>query len=170
MNKITIEITNFCPNSCKYCSSNIVNDIKDATFLSVEKILEILIKIQKEKNIIMFEQIIISGGEPLSHPNFYQILSLLRLYTKDVLVYSNMITHICFNANVIDNIYVESNLTISSDVDKIHILKRIEQGKEKKRPEVVYSKNFTQECNCYELVILSNGEITDSPCKKENKK
>jgi organic radical activating enzyme len=164
--KITIEVTNFCPNHCKYCSSNTVDSFSNALFLPVETILEKIKRIQAERDIVKFDQIILSGGEPLSHPNIYQIITLLHYYTDDIVLYSNLITHICFNGNVIDNIYVEENLTVSPDVNKIHILKRVEQGREKRRPEVVFSKNFTENCNCGELVIRPNGIIDKSPCNK----
>lgn len=86
MKEITFELTDYCPNHCNYCSSNITNDISKAIFLDIEFIRDFL----KEKQ---FDHIILSGGEPLSHPKFYEIYNLCTKHTKDVVVYSNLITH-----------------------------------------------------------------------------
>lgn len=97
LKEITFELTNYCPHSCKYCSSNITNKFNEAIFLYPTIIYNIL----KNKH---YDVIIISGGEPLSHPNFYNIIEKCKLHTNDVLVYTNTFSHICFNANVIDNV------------------------------------------------------------------
>jgi len=160
LKELTIEITNFCPNQCKYCSSNAIDRKEEATFLGINKIMEFL---EGKK----FEHIILSGGEPLSHPNFYEIYQLCRLHTKDVVVYSNLITHLIYNANVIDGVYLEANLTIPPETDKLHILRRVKQGREANRPEVHLSRNFKEDCFCDHRVITPSGKITDTPCRKK---
>jgi hypothetical protein len=113
-----------------------------------------------------FDRIILSGGEPLSHPDFYFIIMICKKHSNDVIVYSNLITHLVYNANVIDGVYLEANLTVLDDVDKIHILKRIQQGKEKNRPEIKFSSNWTKECDCDKRVMRPNGKLSLHPCNK----
>lgn len=160
MNEITIEITNYCPRQCEFCSSNAIQLYELAKFMDFETLRNIIIY-------KFFDIIHLSGGEPLAHPSFYKILQLCKKHAKDVIVHTNALTHICYNARVIDNIYVEANLTISPDVDKVHILKRVEQGREKTRPEVHFSGNWTQDCDCKQTVFKPDGSAVPSPCRKE---
>jgi molybdenum cofactor biosynthesis enzyme MoaA len=163
MKEITFELTNFCEERCKYCSSDTVIYIDSAKFLDMGVMTNFLYG-------KTFDRIHLSGGEPLAHPQFYQIVRLCQKYTKDVVIHTNLLTHIIFNANVIDNIYVEMNVSTSPDVNKVNILKRIEQGKERTRPEVHFSGNWTHECTeCDQPIILPNGTMVQSPCKKEQK-
>lgn len=159
----TFELTNYCPNTCKYCSSNTTTDINKAIFLDI-KIIE-----EKLKGKI-FEHIILSGGEPLAHPLFFQIYNLCKQHTNDVVVYSNLITHRVFNANVIDGVYLEANLTLPPEVDKVHILRRVKQGREINRPEVHLSHNYLENCSCNHRVIIPSGKEVLTPCNKDFKK
>lgn len=159
LDEITFEITDFCENNCKFCSS----DAKkyNASFLSITEINKYLVG-------CYYKQIHLSGGEPLSHPDFYHILKLCKSHSDDVIVHTNAIKHIAFNMNVIDNIYVEGYISVTNDVDKVHILKRVEQGKEKTRPEVKFSGNWLKDCsNCGHIVIRADGKQVKSPCDKE---
>lgn len=157
--EITFELTDYCPWNCNYCSSNATNIKDDAIFLDIEVIGTYL----KEKQ---FKHIILSGGEPLSHPKFYDIYNLCKLHTKDVIVYSNLITHRIYNANVIDGVYLEANITLLPETDKVHILRRVKQGKELNRPEVHLSRNYSEDCSCDHHVIRPDGSITLTPCNK----
>ncbi|MFA5731565.1 MAG: radical SAM protein [Acidithiobacillus sp.] len=159
MSEITFEITDYCPNKCKYCSSDAFNTNEQSHFMSFELFLNILGTRQ-------FDIIHLSGGEPLSNPDFYAILMTCYHHAKDVIVHTNALRHIAFNLGVIDNIYLEAYTTITTDVDKVHILKRIKQGREKKRPEVHFSKNWTEDCSCKHRVVKSDGTIVKSPCSK----
>jgi len=161
MSEITLEITNYCPHDCKFCSSNATTDLEEAIFLPVRKIREIL-------GDNKYDHIILSGGEPLSHPQFWDILQLCKQHTKDVVLYSNEITHLIYNPHVIDGVYLEANITITPETDKIHILKRVKQGREASRPEVHLSRNFCEECSCEHSVVRPTGKITRSPCDKWN--
>ena len=159
--ELTIEITNFCEENCKYCSSNSVDDMNEAIFLSLDKVKEII----RDNE---YERINISGGEPLSHPDFYIIYKYCKEHATDVMVNTNLLTHICYNSNIIDGIYIETNISMLPNVSKVHILKRVEQGKEAKRPEVVYSGNWTGDCaGCDNEVMKPDGSIVKSPCKKD---
>lgn len=159
MKELTIEITNYCPHECKYCSSKTTRN-RDAIFIDKSVVLRFLYKKR-------FDRINISGGEPLAHPDFYKILAWCKHAAKDVVVYTNALTHIRYNANVIDGIYLEANLTVLSNVKQVHILKRIQQGREKTRPEVHFSRNFTADCKCDHKILLPDGSIGKAPCNKE---
>jgi organic radical activating enzyme len=167
MNEITFEITDYCPNKCKYCSSDAIKNKDQAHFMSLETFHSIIGTRQ-------FDIIHLSGGEPLANPEFYYILDTCYHHAKDVIVHTNALRHIAFNLGVIDNVYLEAYATITTDVDKVHILKRVRQGKEKTRPEVHFSRNFTENCDqeniehceCNHRVIKWDGTIVRSPCKK----
>lgn len=159
MDEITFEITDYCPYECSYCSSKSIDDKDKAEYLKLEKIKDIL----EGKH---YEHIIISGGEPLSHPDFYEILKTCKEHSDDVIVYSNEIEHLIYNPNVIDSVYVEANLTITKETERVNILKRVKQGKEKKRPEIKFSKNWTENCSCEDRVVRPDGKITRHPCDK----
>lgn len=157
--EVTLELTNYCPHNCPYCSSDAVSDIKEAQYLPLGLIEGFLEGMR-------YEHIILSGGEPLAHPDFYAILQICRQHTDDVVVYSNAITHLIYNQGVIDGVYLEANLTVLPEVDKIHVLRRVKQGKEGNRPEVHLSRNFSEDCSCEHLVIRPNGKTGLQPCNK----
>lgn len=166
--EITFELTNYCPHNCKFCSSNAINNNhNDVIFIDLDTIQNIL-RGKKYKHIIL------SGGEPLSHPKFYQILNICKMHTDDVVIYSNAITHLIYNPHVIDGVYLEANITVTPETDKIHILRRVKQGREKNRPEVHLSNNHKSNCSCNKRVVRPNGEISKHPCDKwyttDNKK
>ena len=157
--EITLELTNYCPHGCKYCSTKATDNFNEAYWLSIEAIQGIL----EGK---WFDHIILSGGEPLAHSNFYYIFKLCEKHTDDVVVYSNLIRHRVYNAGVIDGVYLEANLTVTPETDKIHILRRVKQGREANRPEVHLSRNHTQECSCDHRVLRYDGKLVRTPCDK----
>ena len=159
MEEITFELTNYCPHTCRFCSTNVTDSTSNADFLSLEQIRETL-------DGKTFKHIILSGGEPLAHPNFYEILLLCKEHTQDVVVYSNAITHLIYNPHVIDGVYLEANITVTPETDKIHILRRVKQGKEANRPEVHLSRNHFEDCSCNHRIVRANGEIGRTPCDK----
>lgn len=159
MNEITFEITDYCPNKCKYCSSNAIHKKNESHYMCFDHFLKLL-GTQK------YDIIHLSGGEPLSNPDFYAILTTCYNHAKDVIVHTNALKHIAFNTNVIDNIYVEAYVTIADEVDKVHIVKRVKQGREMTRPEVHFSRNFTEQCQCNHRIIKWDGTKVKSPCNK----
>lgn len=166
-NEITIELTNFCPFDCDYCSSDSINVIHDKNvwFQSIKDVKNIL----EDKH---FKYIILSGGEPLCHPNFYWIWKECKEHCDDLIIYTNLLTHIIFNPNIIDGITKECNLNVNSDIDKIHILKRVSQGRQKRRPETHFSKNWGNKCDedeCNKFVVRKNGKMFKAPCDKYSK-
>jgi len=160
MEEITFEITDYCPHGCKYCSSNTTTIFVKANFINKNIILRYL----HNKR---FDRINISGGEPLAHPHFYKIYNWCKNASDDVVVYSNLITHRIYNANVIDGVYLEANITLLPEVDKVHILRRVKQGRELNRPEVHLSRNYKEDCNCDHRIMTPKGDIVLRPCNKK---
>lgn len=164
----TYELTNWCPHDCPFCSSDATKDHNKATWLLLIDFLNDLERVT-EGGTKPLERINLSGGEPMAHPDFYKMLIMARKYAKDVVVYTNALTHIRFNAHVIDHVRVEANLTVAPGVDRVRILKRVEQGREATRPEVKLSRNWTEDCTCDHRVIRPNGQEVRSPCDKWSK-
>lgn len=158
--EITFELTNYCEHHCMYCSSETVDEIKNATFIEIGEV-------EKRLKGKRFKRVILSGGEPLAHPEFYKIFCLCRFHTNDVVVYTNLLRHVAYNVNVHDGIYVEAALNISPEVSKVRVLRRIAQGREVQRPEVSVSRNFSENCKCENMVVKPNGEVAPSPCRKK---
>ena len=94
--EVTIEITKFCPNKCKYCSTNASAAGEHLSFKDINKI----------------TRINISGGEPLAHPDFYKILQTCYGFTNNVWVYTNALKQIIYNTDVIDEIEVHANVCL----------------------------------------------------------
>ncbi len=158
--EITFELTNFCRENCRYCSSDTTDRVEDATWLSIAEV-------RRHLKGRLFEHIILSGGEPLAHPEFYAIHALCEGFTNDVVVYSNLITHRIYNAGVIDGVYLEAKLTVTPETQQIGVLKRIEQGRETRRPQVTFSRNHDGPCDCIHRVIRPDGRVGSAPCSKE---
>lgn len=164
MTEHTFYITDRCPHECSYCSSRAKKD--GIQFLQIGTIQNYL-----EHNTL--DIINISGGEPLAHPDFYQILEMCKAHVKPrnglVWVYTNAFQGIMFNANVINEVKVHANLTVTDDVEQIHVLKRVAQGREADRPKVSFSCNWEGKCNadCGHKVTMPDGSVHPAPCKKE---
>jgi len=176
--EVTLEITQFCPFECDYCSSNASVNGKHLPYETIRKFL----LSQKPNNIT---RINVSGGEPVAHPQFYDILQLCYTYTEDVRIYTNMIRHILFNSDIIDEVKTEANVCvvagrtvfIPENVDTVHLLKLVHQGRAKNLPKtnIIVSNNFKGDCNhncqnCQNILLQADGKTVDSPCKKEYNK
>jgi len=165
--ELTLELTNYCPNDCDYCSSNATQNKEEAYWLTLEQV-KLLVTIRESES--LYDIIHLSGGEPLAHPDFYDILEFCKQYTKTVVVHSNAIKNIAFNPNVIDGIYVEAYLNVPETTDKIHVLKRVKQGRELQKPEVHLSCNWqknSEECDrCNHNVLRYDGIKVKAPCQK----
>ncbi len=163
MKEITIELTDYCPHNCKFCSSNTTQNREGAAFISVKQVQEAL-----DRGDGLYDLIILSGGEPLAHPQFYPILLLCKARSRSVMVYTNALERIAYNAHVLDGIYVEAAITVSDAVHRVRLLKRVVQGRERTRPEVAFSRNFDGLCaECEHPVVKPTGELAQSPCHKE---
>jgi len=86
-----------------------------------------------------------------------------------------------FNSDVIREVKVEANVCIiqgndvyiPKNVDRVHLLKLINQGRAKDYPKqkVTVSSNFVEECNrkcssCNHILLQADGQIVEAPCKK----
>lgn len=165
--EITFELTDYCPHNCGFCSTD-ANKEK-ATFLDIE----IIIKMLKDN---YFEKINISGGEPLAHPDIYRILTLCNAHLTEngvVVLYSNMIQAIAYNATVLPGgVRVICNLPVLENIDEIHVLKMVEQGRARNGgPRFHNSKNFgncnNDTCDCNHTVVIPSGKLAKSPCRKD---
>ncbi len=160
MAEITFELTNHCPHECKFCSSmagpnkNILLDISH---------------IKKHLDGQFFDIINLSGGEPIAHPQLWVIVNLCREHLTslgELWIYTNAFDGIRYNAHVRDRIKIHANVTIHSDTDAVHILKRQNHGREATRPEVKISGGECKTCD--HMVIRPNGDV-EKPCGKSNK-
>jgi organic radical activating enzyme len=173
MVEVTIEITQYCPYECDYCSTNASPEGKHLSYKIIKDFLN------NQKNIT---RINISGGEPLAHPDFYKILMFCYSITNDVRIYTNVIKHILFNSDIIKEIKVDANVCvvpgrkiyIPKNVNKVHLLKLVHHGRAKKlsKQEVIVSHNFGSDCShkceeCKNILLQADGKIVESPCKKD---
>ena len=174
--EVTIEITDYCPNSCDYCSTNAGPD--SANELSVAEVVRFLDDVCRKYYV---NRINISGGEPLSHPNFYAILNICKSHTDNVWIYTNAVTQIMYNTDIVKEIKVEANVClvpgkssyIPRNADKVHLLQLVSQGRAKdmKPANLKASGNISKsECrscvDCKHILLQANREIVDAPCKK----
>ena len=161
MSELTLELTNYCLEDCRFCSSSAIKDFESATMLKPWQARQML----REKR---YDIINISGGEPLSSPHFWTILQECKKHAKVVRVYTNALTNIVYNAHVIDGIYLQANITVTPETDSVHILRRVKQGREAGRPDVHLSCNHSAECEgtCDHHVIRPDGSISKTPCAK----
>jgi len=167
MRERTYELTSYCPHTCPYCSSMATQDTEDATWLDFEVFQRDLDE-QTEGGTVLMDRVTLSGGEPLAHPEFYKFLTTAQAHARDVVVYTNALKHIMFNPTVIDHVRVEANLTISPGVERVRILKRVEQGREATRPEVSLSRNWTEARSCDHRVVRPDGTVVLGPCDKRS--
>lgn len=161
----TIDITSYCEHNCEYCSTNAT---KNGKHLPIEQVSNFIEYIKDD------DTINIAGGEPLAHPKFWDILQLCKSKTKNVWVYTNALEQIKYNTDIIKEIKVEANICLTpgkyvyipKNVNKIHLLKLIPQGRAKNMssPIVKLSGDNCDKCN--HTVLQANGEIVSAPCKK----
>lgn len=171
--EVTIEITQFCPCQCVYCSTNATPEGKP---LNKETIFGFLKSLEDP-----IDRINISGGEPVSHPDFYEILTYCNTISPIVCVYTNAFQRIMFNPDIRPEVEVEANVCIVPGKDvyipkkahKIHILKLVPKGRAKDMEETLIpiscSGNFGRRIceSCNNILLQSDGKIVKSPCEKE---
>jgi len=174
MTEITLEITKYCENGCSFCSTDASVRGEHLPYDTIFKFLD------KEHNNKDIDRINISGGEPLSHPDFYKILRLCKELTDNVWVYTNALDKIIVNSRVVKKVTVHSNVCVvpgeiyipgPDEVDQVHLLKLVKQGRAKDYPDlnISVSRNFydPQHCDkCNHIYLQANGEVVTGPCKK----
>ena len=170
----TIEITQFCENNCNYCSTNATTEGKH---MSLDSVIDFLLA----NNIQPTDRINISGGEPLAHPYFYEILKACYTLTTNVWIYTNMIRQIKYNAEILaEGITVEANLCLHENClekpitvpkgTKVNLLKFVPtgRGKDISGIDVHVSGNMRDEClKCEHKLLQADGKIVQAPCKKQ---
>jgi len=164
----TIEITTYCTHNCSYCSTNAT---ENGIHIDIETIKHFL----HNNKIQATDRINISGGEPLSHPKFYEILQLCKQLTSDVWVYTNELTQIRYNTSVINEIQIEANVCLTPGEDayipknahKVHLLQFVPTGRGKNIKPINMKLSGSDCKNCNHKVLQANGKIVDAPCKKD---
>ena len=78
-------INYYCNNKCIYCFSPSTERKKG--YIEFHKIVDIFKTVELNSD----DKIIINGGEPTLHPEFYAILEHATLFHSDVVVYSNAV-------------------------------------------------------------------------------
>ena len=173
--EITIEITDYCPHECEYCST--LASRRGYNKLTRQEINGFLNEFDYDN----ITRINISGGEPLSHPDFYSILCLCQAYTRNVWVYTNAIPQIMYNTDIVKELKVEANVCLTpgkevyipKDADKVHLLQLVKQGRAKdmEPANISASGNISKnECvceDCDHIVFQANHRVVGPPCKKE---
>lgn len=165
LKELTLELTDYCPFGCSYCSSSSTHDRDSARYLPFDLAQELIDRTEAEI-------IHLSGGEPVAHPDFFSILYLARqkVGRRNVVLHTNMIEALAFNLGVHQGVEVHGYIT-PRGVDRIHVLKRIEQGREKRVPVVTLSRNFREGDGCREVcnhtVVRPDGTAAISPCRKD---
>lgn len=106
-NTIYLEITNKCNLSCSYCFNS--SSISSQDFFGLSKLKSLLIQM-KEVNI---NYIIISGGEPLLHPHFLEIIKLIFDYD----IKTTLITNGTLLNEEVVNVLIECNVKVKISVD-----------------------------------------------------
>jgi len=174
--EVTLEITDYCPNACEYCSTNASPSKRH--MLDYNEIATHLINLEESGKRI--DRINISGGEPLAHPEFYRILRLSYNYTDNVWVYTNAIRQLIYNTTILSEVKVEANVClvpgkeayIPKNADKVHLLQLVPQGRAKDMKPVKFhaSGNIIGEHRCAECnhsLLQADGQTMSAPCKKD---
>lgn len=184
----TIELTNYCPFNCSYCSTNCLTnetiETGDYHELVFNEVCKRLIEAKDDGVSIIH----ISGGEPTLCQDFgWMLLEARHHFGRGVVVHSNLIPQIAYNPNVLEGIDVHCYMT-PKHVDHVHVLKRIAQGREARapiarmseldceritrgeQPKVHCSANWRGEClkQCDHLVIRADNTVAPGPCKKDH--
>jgi len=121
----------------------------------------------------------ISGGEPLSHPDFWAILQLCKEKSRDVWVYTNALEQIRYNTDIVKEIDCQANVClvpgeyayIPKKASKVHLLQLIPQGRaiNCQPANISVSGNLKdcQDCEgCDHIVYQADGQVVGAPCKK----
>lgn len=178
--EVTLEITDECPHECDYCSTDAGPVRKH--ILNYSDVQTFLARNFKMKSKVP-SRINISGGEPLSHPQFYEILNLCKSYTDNVWVYTNAFTQIMYNPDIVKEVRVEANVCIvpgrsvyiPKNADKVHLLQLVKQGRAKDmEPGKFHASGNLTEVNgcgscadCEHMLLQADNKIVQAPCKKD---
>lgn len=84
MKDLTLELTDKCYNQCMHCSSSCKSNTKN-NFLQMDNLGMIL----DAAKVLNFERIILSGGEPLLHPDFLNIVRHIKTLGFQIKLYTS---------------------------------------------------------------------------------
>jgi organic radical activating enzyme len=160
--ELTLELTDYCPHSCEFCSS-VAGPLK-TQYLDRDIALS---RIEETDA----EVIHLSGGEPLAHPDFYTILctAQAKVGAGNVRVQSCAIRWLAYNYRAVSDVRVEAYV-VPQGVDILRVVKRINQGREARRPSVKWSRAWAGACantgRCGHKVIRPDGACVRAPCAK----
>lgn len=87
LSELTIEITQQCPNQCLFCSSS--SSWNTPSHLAFGNIVYAV----HQASCLGLRQVYLSGGEPLVHPEFKNIISALQAMGVKPIVYTSGIVH-----------------------------------------------------------------------------
>ena len=183
----TIESVNWCSFDCSYCSTDCVRDLETGDYreLLFQQVVEHMHE-AKEDGVSIIH---VSGGEPLVHNDIGWILLEARhVFGRGVVLHSNLVPQIAYNPNVLEGVDVHCYMT-PKDIDTVHVLKRIRQGREArapisrlleadfrrvregKEPRVHCSSNWRHRCagQCGHLVVRADNTVVAGPCMKTAK-
>jgi radical SAM protein with 4Fe4S-binding SPASM domain len=160
---IILEITNKCNLSCNHCYLSSSYKGINVSLKYIKKIKEEI----KKKNI---EVIAISGGEPLTHPSFKKIVSLLLPHTKKLIIESNLLLLkkrlINFLEKIKENIIIQTSIeSIRGESGRginLEILKnklRLLKDKGIKTSILITPLNFNQKD--FDIMVSNLKEFTD---------
>ncbi len=161
--EFTIEITDYCPFDCPFCSTDTKDSREAATWMSVMRASRLL----QEGEEAGREIVHISGGEPLFHRDIGHILwEAAHLFGfENVWLHTNLIRNVATNFHAAPTVQFHAFGT-PEGYDQIHLVKRVCQGRDK-RPEVSFSRNFDEVCDCDHYLIRADGMRVLGPCRKE---
>lgn len=172
--ELTLEITKYCEHDCFYCSTNASVKGKHIPFEAVKDFLKRYDKFAEKA--FCFKRINISGGEPLSHPDFYKIHKLCEKYSSNIWVYSNVIKNLIFNGNLLNEVRVESSVILLPGskipkADKIHFLRPTPSGMLKDKDFPKMEASFSGEiCNDSSHIVLQADALLVPVHRKKNYK
>lgn len=121
-----LEITNDCKNNCEYCGHS--NMIRPVGYISLETVEKVLKYIQESDD--RYEINLWGYGEPLLHPNFFEIAKKFKdigmittVFTGASFINDDLIKSIIEDKSI-DNFYISYNTTEKDD-----LIKRILDGR-----------------------------------------
>lgn len=161
--EFTIEITDYCPFKCPFCSTDATDREVESKWLTAIYVVTLFRQAYEAGYAIVH----ISGGEPLFHQNIGNILwEAGRIFGfENVWLHTNLVRNVATNFHVAPTVQFHAFGT-PEGYDQIHIVKRICQGRDK-RPEVNFSRNFDEDCDCDHYLIRADGTRVKGPCRKE---
>jgi len=157
MNLAYLAISDICNYKCENCPCK----RKRKNVIEFEEFKEYIEKIKKEKDV---ERIVLSGGEPTIHPQFFEILKYLNSKGMHITLLSN--------GSMLSNLEFIENIKKSFDINRLNIVMTLYNVSEKKHDIGTGVKgSFRNTLLAFDLLIENNIEVKLKYCiSKENYK